>query len=358
MSLGKMGMKDGWRAAAHGALRLAFTLVFALLAAALSGCATAQFHEDRTQPKGLIWPRPPAPARIQYLGMIERPQDIGANSGFFSRLANFVFGAKVNDILKPYGVTGDSADRLIVADTGLKRVHVFDIKEKDYTYIESYGDELLASPIAAAVDGSDNIYITDSVLGKVLVFTPSGKPRTEFKAGARPTGIAIDKTAGRVYVSDTAAHSVGVYDLNGGLVKTMGHFGAGLGEFNHPVDLFVDPAGDLYVNDTINYRVQIFDNAGAFLTQFGRHGDGTGDFGMPKGVSADNEGNVYVVDAVFDTVQIFNRDGTFLLNFGSVGSDAGAFWLPSGIYIDRSGKIYVADTFNRRVQIFEYLGGS
>lgn len=330
--------------------------VFIFLAAAITGCAPSSVKEDRTQPKGLLWPPPPATPKIQYMGTIMRPQDIGAGSGFFSRLSDILLGGKVEDIIKPYGLAVDNGGRLLVVDTGMKRVHIYDIKDEDYSFIEKAGKTTFESPIAVAVDADDNIYVTDSVLAKVFVFSSKGRFLTAFEAGARPTGIAVDKAGRRVYVSDTVAHNVRVHDLKGALLKTIGRFGSGPGEFNRPVDLFVDKTGDLYVTDTMNFRIEIFNPEGVFSASFGRHGDGSGDLGRPKGVSVDNDGNIYVVDAVFDTVQVFNRSGELLIGFGSLGSEPGAFWLPSGIFIDGKDKIYVADTFNRRVQIFEYLG--
>lgn len=329
-----------------------------LIAVIITGCASTPSMEDRASPGTLLWPPPPALARIQYVGMIMRAEDVGARDGFFAKLADILLGSKVEAIVKPYGIAVDGKGRLIVADTGLKRLHIFDIKGKDYDFIEEAGETHLESPIAVAIDANDTIYVTDSVLAKVFVFNSKGKFQTAFDAGARPTGIAINKSTNVLYVADTVAHNIRVCDLNGVLLKTIGHFGTKAGEFNRPVDLFVDKNGELYVTDTLNFRIEIFNPEGGFATSFGRHGDGTGDFGRPKGVSVDSLGNIYVVDATFDTVQIFNRAGEFLVNVGALGSDAGAFWLPSGIFIDNTDKIYVADTFNRRVQVFEYIGNN
>lgn len=340
----------------YGVSRFAVALAFFALSAA--GCASAPAQPGwSTMPQApLIWPSPPEPARISYLRTISRPEDIGANSGFFKRLADFILGAKSERIIKPYGVAVDSAGRLIVADTAFKKVHVFDMVRKKYTVIDEPGREQFASPIAAATDGEDNIYVTDSVAQKVFVFNSSGKFRFSFAAGERPTGIAINKADGRVYVTDTASHSVRMYDLGGAEVGSFGRRGKEIGEFNYPVDLALDRGGDLYVVDSLNFRVQMFDGGGSFLGSFGRQGDGTGDFGRPKGIAVDRDGNVYVADALFDTVQIFNRQGEFLLNFGTLGKSAGTFWLPSGVFIDDGNRIYISDSYNGRVQVFDYLG--
>lgn len=324
-----------------------------------SGCTASKIKEDRQAADAalsLIWPNPPEPARIAYLKTIEKPQDIGAGTGFFAKLAEFILGARVDDIVKPYGVAVDSGGRIVVADTALRRVHIFDGREKKYNFIEDAGKETFSSPIAVAVDASDNIYVTDSVLGKVFAYNKKGAVLFDFKAGERPTGIAVDKEDKKLYVSDTISHSINVYDLKGNLIRTIGKFGVKPGEFNYPVDLFVDKNGELYVIDAMNYRVQIFDKTGKFISMFGHQGDGTGDLGRPKGIAVDRDGNIYIADALFDTVQIFDREGRFLLNFGALGIEAGTFWMPCGVFIDDSDNIYVADSYNRRLQVFEYLG--
>lgn len=342
---------------APGLLRPLFAAALIGSLTFFGGCTSSEVKTDiTTASKPLIWPSPPEPARISYVRMIEKPQDIGAGKGFFKRIAELVLGASSDNILKPYGITVDGAGKIIVADTALKRVHIFDTKKQEYSYVDEAGGEPLSSPISAAVDGDDNIYVTDSMLGKVFVFSPKGKFISGFEAGERPTGIAINKTLKTVYVSDTSSHTIRLYDLKGKLLDTIGKYGSKKGEFNRPVDIFIDKAGDLYVSDTMNYRVQILDKDGDFITMFGRQGDGTGDFGRPKGISVDRDGHIYVADALFDTVQIFDRNGDYLLSFGTLGREAGSFWLPCGMFIDNGGKIYVADSYNKRIQVFEYLG--
>lgn len=304
----------------------------------------------------ITWPSPPERARIAFVQAISTPADIAAGRGFFSRVMDFVLGAKIEEIIRPYGVAVDSKGRLLVADSAFKRVHVFDIKNSEYSAIEEASDAELASPIAVAVDADDNIYASDSILNKVFAFNKSGRFLFKIDGFKKPTGVAINKKEKLLYVADTAANAIKVFDLSGKPVMTFGGPGTEKAQFNLPVDIFVSPGGDIYVTDTMNYRIQIFAKNGSFLRMFGRHGDGTGDFGRPKGVAVDHLGNIYVVDAIFDTVQVFTPEGKFLLNFGSVGNGAGDFWMPTGLYIDETNRIYVADSYNKRVQVFEYIG--
>lgn len=335
---------------------LGVVLVF-LAISLVAGCSTQDVQQAKGTPqKPLIWPAPPAPPRITYTQLIERPADIGVKKGLFTRLVEFVVGERYDAIVKPYGMAVDSTGRIIVADTALKRVHIFDPAKNKYSFIENAGDREFLSPIGVTVDDTDLIYVTDSVLAKVLAFDRDGSFVYEVDAGIRPTGIAFNRANDRFYVSDTASHQLLAFNSEGDLLGTIGKWGNGEGEFNFPVDIFTDDEGDIYVVDSMNYRVQIFDKSEKFRTAFGRHGDGTGEFGRPKGLAVDSEGNIYVADALFDTVQIFNRDGDYLLNFGTLGKRPGNFWLPTGLYIDGADNIYVADSYNKRVQIFEYMG--
>jgi DNA-binding beta-propeller fold protein YncE len=185
-------------------------LLLVLLGGTLTSCSTSTGAgadtEDLNSQKALIWPSPPSPPRISYSKSISTPKDIGAGTGFFKKLADVLFGAAVNNMIKPYGLTADSKGRIIVADTALKRLHIYDVKEKKYSFIESAGDTGFISLIGVAVDSDDNIYITDSLAAMVYVFNPKGDYIRGFDAGTRPTGLAIDKAAARLYVVDTGSH--------------------------------------------------------------------------------------------------------------------------------------------------------
>lgn len=341
------------------AMRMGLALASLTLAFGLWGCSSAPVKEDQallTPQTPLIWPAPPEPAKVSYLRSIRQPADIGAGKGFFKRIAEFVLGATSDEMIKPYGITVDSLGRVVVADTAFKRVHVYDIKKKEYLFMDEPGKEDFISPIAAATDAENRIFVTDSGAAKVFVFSPKGKFIKSFPAGMRPTGIAINKAAGIVYVADTASHTINMFGMDGKPAGSFGSLGISDGQFNYPVDISIDREGMVYVVDSMNFRVQIFDKAGRFNAKFGRHGDGTGDFGRPKGIAVDRDGHIYVADGLFDTVQIFDREGNFLLNFGAVGRSAGKFWLPSGLFVDEGNKIYVGDSYNSRVQVFEYLG--
>lgn len=304
-------------------------------------------------PEGVVWPKPPEPARIKFLYAFREPEDLGMRRSMFGRLWDFLSGPESQAMIRPYAIAVDG-DRIAVADPGARSVHLYDMGAQEYRRIATAGGTAFESPVGVAL-AQDRVYIADSALGKVFAVDLDGKLLSSIEGLQRPTGLAYDAAAGRLYVADTLDHRIVAFDDRGKELFSFGRRGTGEREFNYPTHLFV--RGDrLIVNDTMNFRLQVFDLDGAFRGSFGSHGDGSGDMAQPKGVATDRDGNVYVVDALFNRVQIFDPDGRLLLGFGGPGFQVGDFWLPSGLFI-AADRIYVADSYNRRVQVFQFLGG-
>ena len=291
--------------------------------------------------------------------------EVKPNRGFWNKLVDVVAGAPdYKFLVRPYSVISDSKGRVIVTDPGASGVHIFDFAQKKYKFIErrEKSRDAMLTPQCVAVDGQDNIYVTDSESGKIFVFEPNGKyvrALGSLKGGEgyfkRPTGIAVDSAAERIYVSDTLRDEVFILDLQGNVLGKFGKTGNGEGEFNLPTELRLN-GQELLVVDSMNFRVQAFDHMGRYQFSIGKIGDTTGAIFRPKAVSVDSEGDVYVVDALWGLVQVFNRQGELLYYFGAKGIHAGEFQLPSGLFIDHDDRVYVVDSFNRRVQVFQYAG--
>jgi DNA-binding beta-propeller fold protein YncE len=306
----------------------------------------------------LAWPEPPAPARVEYLGVLRAPADLGRKPGLFERIKNAVFGTEPETLLKPIAVAKNAAGVLAVADPSLSVVHLFDLDRRTYSRIGEGRTSFLRSPIGVAIDDSGQIYVADSVLGKIFVFDASQNLIAEFGEGelTRPTGVALDPTQEHLYVVDTIGCQVLVFDLSDRrVVNRFGRRGVGPAEFNAPTFIAVAPDGSVSVSDSLNFRVQRFRPDGALITMFGLPGDSAGHFARPKGIATDTAGRIYVVDAGFENIQIFDPEGVLLLPFGGPGTGPGEFVLPGGIFIDSTNTIWVADVYNRRIQVFQLV---
>ena len=326
-------------------------LPLALLCAA--ACATAQ----RPPVPAIAYPPAPQRARAFYRGEIRSDRDV-ETSNFWRRLATAFAGErKPVTFRSPTGVAFDPSGRLLVTDPDLHALVVVDRSGGRFEVIAPSGDDALGLPLGVAADAAGRIYVADGLGRAVRVFSPDGKSLARLDAGGqlqRPTGVAVDRARGLLYVADTPVHLVRVLRLDGTPVRTLGGHGDGPGQMNFPTFLSVDARGDLAVNDTMNFRVQIFGPEGELKSTFGKLGNGSGDMSRSKGVAMDGRGHVFVADALFDNFQIFDERGRLLLFVGEHGREAGQFWMPTGVALD-GPLVAVADRGNGRLQLFEMV---
>lgn len=330
------------------------------LLVALAGCVTAPPPE----PTRLVWPPPPLPTRIEFVRSIVSDDDLDRDTTFSQKLANFLGTERPtpNRIAEPMGLAvSDDGNRVYVSDYAQHAVFVFDFAQK--TFLKLGKETPLAQPVGVALDADENLYVVEQAKKGIRVISRKGEtlrfitdPSVE-----RPSGIAIDRLRGKIYLADTAhtksaTHNVKIFDLEGKLVGTLGRGkGSGPGEFLFPTYVTVDARGNLYVTDTLNSRVQLFDSGGIYVRNFGERGNSWGMFDKPKGVATDSFGNVYVVDSGWSNVQIFNPKGQILLFFGGRGPIPGMLKNPTAIAIDRQNRIYVADYLNHRVEMYRLV---
>jgi len=283
--------------------------------------------------------------------------EVKPDRGFWNKVWDVIAGAPdFHSLVHPYAVAIDSRGRILVTDPGAAGVHIFDLVQHKYKFIQR--KDKMVRPQCIAVDAQDNIYVTDSEAGVIFAFDSSGKFQHalgSLKGGEgyfkRPTGIAVDSAQQRIYVSDTLRDQVFVLDMSGTVLQTIGHPGDAEGEFNLPTDLRLD-GENLLVVDAMNFRVQAFDRMGKFQYAIGKLDANT--MFRPISIGVDSENDLYVVDSLHDVIQVLSRDGQLLYDFGGQGTHAGEFQLPAGLFIAKDDRVYVVDSFNRRVQIFHY----
>jgi DNA-binding beta-propeller fold protein YncE len=304
----------------------------------------------------LVWPLPPEDPKIQYVGSIATPEDLGITKSFFGRVLEFLFGKSEQRVQQPYGVAVDNEDKIFVADSAQRVIHVFDVPARKYSSIRGAGNREFEFPVGVAVDGHGRLYVSDAEGRRIFVLDRAGRSLITISDGLqRPAGLAFNATNQSLYVVDVVRHEILVYDASGKLRFSFGGRGGENGRLNFPTNIAVDRKGVVYVTDALNFRVQIFAADGTFLSSFGRTGDALGDLPRPKGIGVDSEGHIYLVEGLYDVVNVFDHRGRLLLTFGGAGAARGEFWLATGLFVDSQDRIYVADSFNSRVQLFQYL---
>ena len=349
-------------------------IALAGLALLLGGCATSSapvrfqlLESDPEAGAGSTWPAPPQVPRYRYLGTLtgeanyRRPADAVESTA--SRVLRWLVGLgsgteRLEQLGRPQGGTVDARGRILVTDLAVPGVFLFDPEaEAPEVWTEATPGQLFKSPIEVAHSPRGGYYVSDSALALVARLGPDGGPMEPITDPElrRPTGLALDPDTGYLYVADSEADDIKVYDRGGARVDLIGGPGTGPGQFNGPT--FLDfQAGRLYVTDTLNARIQVLDRAGHPLDTIGRRGLYVGNFVRPKGVGVDEEGHVYATESYYDHLLVFGGEGRFLLGIGGSGGGAGRFMLPAGVWPDTRGRVFVADMMNARVVVLQYLG--
>ena len=283
-------------------------------------------------------------------------------------IVSFVYG-RLPVLKTPQHLTTDSQQRIIISDPGVPAIHVLDAKGKSSFSILGGPGRRLQSPAGVAVDQEDNIYVADSELGMILVYDPHGQFLRYIGNfhGERmyqgPSGIAIDRKAGHLYLVDSPRHLVLLLDLQGNLLRRNGvqwDDSAGFElkrrddaqPFNNPTEIAVS-GDEVAVLDTAGTRVQIMDLECNLLSGFNIANPSADDRDRDNGLALDSRGNIYVAYADTSEARMYNRVGKLVASFGQAGSKAGEFSAPRGLWFDASDRFYVTDTANARVQLFQ-----
>jgi len=330
----------------------------ALLLAACASTSQAPLASEETTDQ--VWPAPPSEPRIAYLMSFTGAEDLGIKKRFLQRLRVFVGGQSEERLVRPMAVVESPGNRYFVADPGVRGVHLFDRRRGRYQLIQREDGGPLPSPVGLAAGSLGEVYVTDSRLAALFMIMPGADVATRVPLDvmlAQPTGVALDKPSGRIYLVDTGSHEVKIFARDGALLRRIGGRGTAPGRFNYPTMIWMTDAGEFAVSDSLNFRTQMFDAEGNFLREFGAAGDSTGFQPQSKGIATDSHGHVYITDSALHAVQIFDASGTFLYRLGFRGDGPGEFWLPTGIFIGQDDTIFVADSYNSRIQVFRYTGG-
>jgi DNA-binding beta-propeller fold protein YncE len=362
---------------------LGFLILLVLLSLGL-GSPVSSFGEkkkkDAAPPKAppvidysnIVWPNPPAIARIKYQGFyaaekisqVDTPKTKKQN--WMDRLAGTQPESENTKVLfqlaEPYGVAVDSKGNLYVADQKVGAIFIFNTETREVEFIKNKVHAHFVRIVGLAMDDNDRLFVSDPGLNHILVFNAKHEAEDVITDGlVTPGGLAIDVENRLLYVADVDQDQVLVYDAD--TLKLLRRIGSGghkhelttPGDFARPAGLAVDHDGNLYVADTLNNRIEIFDGDGKFISTFGKAGDAAGYFSRPKGVAIDSDGYIWVVDGMQDRVQVYNRDAQLLISFGGHGLLPGQFQGIVGIAIDKMNRVFTSEIFPGRVQQFRYV---
>jgi sugar lactone lactonase YvrE len=233
--------------------------------------------------------------------------------------------------------------------------------------VDSVITNLLSEPNGVAVDGANNIYVSDSAHNRIVklaadsnqLLSLSGAPGQSGSTDGvgilarfnSPEGIVVAR--GGLVVADSANHTIRFVTLTGtastlaGTPQSPGLAdGAGAtAQFSFPIGLAAAADGNVFIADSKNNAIRKLDLGNVVSTI----PVAVGELFEPAGLAIGDEGNLWVADTRKHTVKLIKQDGTVLLRVGSdsrwdAGSDdslfaaqtrfnrpAGVLWLGAGI---------------------------
>lgn len=182
----------------------------------------------------------------------------------------------------PRAVVVDSEARVYVADTGNKRIRVYDQNGRYLRDIGSggSGSGQLDEPVGLAISPDGVLYVADTWNRRVSAFLLDGTPANIFinsqdgttsnsfrvrawfdDLGNRPY-LALDPVRNLLYVTDPDAGRILIYDLSGNCVGSFGQLNReqpDASQFASVGGLAVDEQGNLFAGDAGSGRILRFD---------------------------------------------------------------------------------------------------
>lgn len=255
---------------------------------------------------------------------------------------------------------GQSGNRLFLAKQDGSVLVIGTVKDEPANFVlpakVRKGESVLKRPEAAVAAG-DTIYVVDSDLSRVVMYSADGKYKASFggkgsDAGElrSPHGIAFHD--GILYVADSGNGRIQLFGDNGVFLNSLEIDRApgnkGLKDkkvpyqLNKPMAVSVDPLGRfIYVLDdeggvfSGNLSIKVYGPDGTFLKVLSGSG-------KPVAINAVADG-LYVADQDSYTIQKYGLDGKLASSFGSRGEGRAQFKSMDGLAAE-NGQVYLGDS--------------
>jgi uncharacterized protein (TIGR03437 family) len=204
-------------------------------------------------------------------------------------------------------------------------------------------------------------------------FAGDGGPATSALLN-QPIGVTVD-ASGNLFIADSLNGRI--RKVSAGIIATFAGGGTGgVGDggpatsasLSLPYGVAVDASGNLFISDLLGNRIRKVSASGIITTMAGTgtccfSSDGgaatSALLGQPTGVAVDASGNIFIADRVNNRIREVSASGiiTTLAGNGTGGfsGDGGPatsaeLYQPSGVAVNTSGNLFIADYVNDRIR--------
>ena len=256
----------------------------------------------------------------------------------------------------------------------------------------------LDSPYGVAMDGSGNLFISDTANHRIrrvdaatgIITTVAGNGLQTFAGDGglatqarlwNPSAVAVDGS-GNLFIADTSNQRIRRVDAATGIITSVaGNGTAGFAGDNGPATsanlyapygVAVDASGNLFIGDYNNHRIRRVDAATGIITTVAGNGTAgfAGDGGPatsaslfnPRGVTVDASGNLFIadynnnnsrirrVDAATGIITTVAGNGTASFAGDNGPATSASLRAPSAVALDGGGHLFIADSANHRIR--------
>ena len=223
------------------------------------------------------------------------------------------------------------------------------------------------NPYALAVDGSNNLWVSDKSTSAISKFDSSGgylaqNDGTTWNGSSYNEGIAYGTAADKLYVADSNADDFWLLNADASYSGTTfkDGFESGCCYLRDAVNNSgTSTDGDLYVSSSQNGIIRLdgsgaaasFSASASYISANQLTGTPAHAFGDVHGVAVNGSGNVYALDVTNSEVNEFDSTGTFVRAF------TGSFVSISAVAVDpTNGDVLIGDSGQGVVHEFDSSG--
>lgn len=201
-------------------------------------------------------------------------------------------------------------------------------------------------------DRTENAGVPDTLANSLVVGAANNEPQwahgtiDELRISWVPRLGNSDICQPTIFVADSGNNRLQAFDSSGRYLGQIGSLGSGMGQFNQPQGVTVQPNGEIVVVDSGNNRLQLFTFDGQ---QFTLLREITADFAAPSHIATHGPDYLVIADTNHNSIKLLWQELLIATYTAPNDGSPGDFAQPWGVTALPDGTIVVVDQGNQRV---------